>query len=77
MAWHLRYAETYMYTSQHAPNYIHLWRRRLKQLEENMASLLAEEAALAAEIAAEEAQRQADLAVLRAKIEGGGAHDEL
>ncbi|WIA37222.1 hypothetical protein OEZ86_014172 [Tetradesmus obliquus] len=50
---------------------------RLKQLEDIMASLLAEEAALAAEIAAEEAQRQADLAVLRAKIEGGGAHDEL
>jgi hypothetical protein len=51
---------------------------RLKDLEDNMASLLAEEAALAAEIAAEEAQRQQDLAALREKIEGGAKqHDEL
>jgi hypothetical protein len=51
---------------------------RLKELEDNMASLLAEEAALAAEIAAEEAQRQRDLASLRDKIEGGAKqHDEL
>jgi hypothetical protein len=52
---------------------------RLKELEDNMAALLAEEAALAAEIAAEEEQRQRDLAALREKIEGGGpaAHDEL
>jgi hypothetical protein len=51
---------------------------RLKELEDNMASLQAEEAALAAEIAAEEAQRQRDLAALRDKIEGGGKqHDEL
>jgi hypothetical protein len=55
---------------------------RLKELEDNMAALLAEEAALAAaaaEIDAEEEQRQRDLAALREKIEGGGpaAHDEL
>jgi hypothetical protein len=51
---------------------------RLKELEDNMASLLAEEAALAAEIAAEEAQRQRDLAAIREKIEGGEKqHDEL
>ncbi|KAF6254346.1 glucosidase II beta subunit-like-domain-containing protein [Scenedesmus sp. NREL 46B-D3] len=49
----------------------------LKELEDNMAALLAEEAALAAEIAAEEAQRQRDLAALREKIEGGGQRDEL
>lgn len=48
---------------------------RLKELEDTMAALLAEEASLAAEIAAEEEQRQKDLAALREKIEG--KHDEL
>ncbi|KAF8065786.1 glucosidase 2 subunit beta [Scenedesmus sp. PABB004] len=52
-------------------------KEKLEELEASMAALLAEEAALAAEIAAEEAQRQQDLAGLRAKIQGDGGHDEL
>eukprot|EP00878_Enallax_costatus_P000980 GHUV01001112.1.p1 GENE.GHUV01001112.1~~GHUV01001112.1.p1 ORF type:complete len:580 (+),score=160.69 GHUV01001112.1:58-1797(+) len=50
---------------------------KLKELESTLQALLDEEAALAAEIAAEEQQRQTELAVLRDKIEGAGLHDEL
>ena len=46
-------------------------------LQDTMDALLAEEAALAKEIAEEEAERQAQLASMRERIEGGSVHDEL
>jgi hypothetical protein len=46
-------------------------------LQDTMDALLAEEAALAKEIAEEEAERQAQLASMRERIAGGSVHDEL
>lgn len=51
--------------------------KHVNVLHEMLQALLDEEAALAAEIAAEEAQRQQELAALREKIEGASPHDEL
>lgn len=46
-------------------------------LQDTMNALLEEEAALAQEIAEEEAQRQAQLASMREKMGSMGVHDEL
>lgn len=52
---------------------------KLAELNASLQGLLAEEAALQAEIDAEEAARAGELAALRARLagEGGGGHDEL
>jgi hypothetical protein len=49
---------------------------KLQELQDNMDALLAEEAALAKELEEEEAQRQRDLAEMKARLVSD-EHDEL